>query len=220
MKSELESINWEERFDGCNNVDDIWLDIKTTILHSIEKHVPKRKKNSHTLKHSMRFTENTLSKIRKKHRMWQRFIETKDGQKHIEYCKIRNKVKSLIRKEKRNYEENIAKTAKTNPKNFWQYVNSKTKTKDKIPDLDLPDPNSKATSDIEKAEALNSFFSSVFTSEKDLNMPDFENITNSEVEEIEITEKLVKQKFANLKTNKSPVLMVFIPRYCLNYKMY
>ena len=44
------------------------------------------------------------------------------------YIKIRNKVKSAIRKAKRNYERGIANDAKIKPKRFWHHARSKLKT--------------------------------------------------------------------------------------------
>jgi hypothetical protein len=49
------------------------------------------------------------------------FIETRDGERYKEYCKLRNKVKSLTRKAVKNKEIEIAKDVKNNPKKFWQY---------------------------------------------------------------------------------------------------
>ena len=47
--------------------------------------------------------------------------------KYQEYAKTRNQVKSAIRKAKANMEKETAKNAKSNPKNFWKYANSKRK---------------------------------------------------------------------------------------------
>jgi hypothetical protein len=43
----------------------------------------------------------------------------------LEFKKVRNQVKSLVKKAKQNMEKDIAKNAKTNLKKFWQYANSK-----------------------------------------------------------------------------------------------
>jgi hypothetical protein len=45
--------------------------------------------------------------------------------KYQEYAKTRNQVKSAIRKAKANMEKEIAPNAKSNPKIFWKYANSK-----------------------------------------------------------------------------------------------
>ena len=53
-------------------------------------------------------------------------METRDNKKYLEFKKVRNQVKSLVKKTKHNMKKDIAKNAKTNPKKFWQYVNSKS----------------------------------------------------------------------------------------------
>ena len=68
-----------------------------------------------------------MVKIRKKHRAWQRYMETKDGEKYQDYCKARNKVKSLVRKQRIEYQKQVSQSAKDNPKKFWDYAKSKTK---------------------------------------------------------------------------------------------
>ena len=62
---------------------------------------------------------------------------------------------------------------KANKKNrqFCKYVNSKLKTRARIPTLNNPD-GTFAVSDKEKAESLNSFFSSIFVDEDLANMPE------------------------------------------------
>lgn len=70
----------------------------------------------------------------------------------------RNKVRKLTRQVKRDYEKNIAKEAKFNPKKFWQYVSKKTKTKTGISELTMPSEDGKTTrltkSDGEKSDVL------------------------------------------------------------------
>ena len=63
----------------------------------------------------------------------------------------------------RRYEKEIAKRAKKNPKAFYKYVNGKIKTKDSVGVLDSE--NGEAVTDKEKADALNNFFCSVYTTE-------------------------------------------------------
>ena len=50
-----------------------------------------------------------------------------NSQDRKEYCKIRNKVKSMIRKAQRGYEAEIASNAKSDPKVVWSYIQSKTR---------------------------------------------------------------------------------------------
>ena len=69
---------------------------------------------------------------------------------------------------------------KKNPKKFWQYANSKRKTKSGISELKYKKENgeeNKTSTDKEKAEVLANFFSSVFTNEPDGEIPNIEPIT-------------------------------------------
>ena len=89
------------------------------------------------------------------------------------YAKARNKAKWLVKKEKREREKEIAQTSKSNPKNFWKYVNSKRKTASGISELHTKTDDSTfvAESDEDKAEVLSDFFSSVFTKEPGGELP-------------------------------------------------
>merc|ERR1712082_36927 len=71
---------------------------------------------------------------------------------------------------KRRLESHVANDLKKNPKAFWAYVNSKTKTRSGVPDLTRSD-GSTASTDSNKAEELNHFFQSVYTSEGDGPLP-------------------------------------------------
>ena len=51
-----------------------------------------------------------------------------------------------------------------NPKGFWKYVNSQLKTRPAINEIQLPD-GTIAQDDVQKAEAFNQFFTSIFTKE-------------------------------------------------------
>ena len=51
------------------------------------------------------------------------------------HTRCRNFVRNEARKIEGNYEKNIAKDAKKNPKKFWQYVKNKTNVKQQLPDL-------------------------------------------------------------------------------------
>ena len=125
--------------------------------------------------------------------------------KDYEKCaKARNQARWECRKAKKIFERTLAKEAKRNPKaSIFRYVNSKLKTKTGITDLDII--TGKATTDSEKAEALNEFFSDAFTEEDTSNIPSFhtEDIRKP-LEELKITEEKVKERLESLNPHKSP----------------
>jgi hypothetical protein len=73
--------------------------------------------------------------IRKKHRSWKQYRYKQDRESYKEYTKDRNKAKSIITRERKNREKQIAETAKSNSKHFRSYVNSKRKTKSGVSEL-------------------------------------------------------------------------------------
>jgi hypothetical protein len=64
-----------------------------------------------------------------------------------------------------NYDRELARNAKLNPKAVFRHVNSKLKVRSEVPDL--PHDGQIFTSDQAKATALNNYFCSVFTKEKE-----------------------------------------------------
>ena len=117
--------------------------------------------------------QKALSKIKRKQRLWEAYIKTGDGQKYLEYCRVRNQVRAATRKAQKLLEKQVAKEAVSNPKKFWQFVSNKTKSRPTIPDLLLDDDDEDnenaefTTSDQEKANRFNEFFASVFNPKTD-----------------------------------------------------
>ena len=64
--------------------------------------------------------------------MWIRYREINYNEVKKLYKQIRNKVKFDIKKLIQTEQQYIANNIKTNPKKFWQYINSKTKGSNKI----------------------------------------------------------------------------------------
>ena len=82
------------------------------------------------------------------------------------YCKARNQARRATRQAMKHFEKEVAKT---NPKTFHKYVNSKTKVRTGIGVLEVD--NVTSISDEEKASTLNKYFSSVYTKEDMTSIP-------------------------------------------------
>ena len=80
-----------------------------------------------------------LSRIKKKRETFERYKQTREGKDYIEYTRARNAAKADTRRAVRDYEREIAKQAKKNPKAFYRYVNGKYKTRAKIANLRTTD---------------------------------------------------------------------------------
>ena len=101
-----------------------------------------------------------------------------------------------MRKIQKEFEMKLATEAKTNPKAVWKYMNSKTKNREGVLDLNIDptDPKSRLTnSDREKADVLEHFLSSVFTIEPDGDIPHIPPMKlRHTMEELTIDEEIIK----------------------------
>ncbi len=202
IRNELGSIDWEKELKG-KNTNETFLCIKTRIEEQIFKHIPLRKpKRGHTSK-PFWMNQTALAKVRKKHKAYKRYLQTKNGKEYGEYARARNQARWEIRKAKREYEKQLANISKSNPKAFYNYANSKLKTRQGVSNL-RRDDGTTTNSDQEKASELNKFFSSVFTDE-DSDVPTFSDRHNDVLlESVEIKEKDVYDYLKDLNASKSP----------------
>ena len=151
----------------------------------------------------MWMNERVMSRIKRKKESFQRHKETRDGKDYLEYVTARNAAKTETRKAVRDYEKEVAKLAKRNPKVFYKYVNSKLKARSVLPDL-IAKGGTCVTSAIDKANMSNNFFRSVFTQE-DLNqLPSAPNLKIREVlDDFVFTEADVLSLLRKLNVTKS-----------------
>ena len=153
---------------------------------------------------SIYMTREALTLRNRKTKLWRRFASSQDGGDHARFVRARNDLRTLTRKLRRNFEMQLTDKLRTNVKPFWQYVNSRLKTKSGIGDLKRSD-GSTASTDQEKAEVLSEFFSSVFTAEDCSDVPCPESEWEGPVlDKIEVTPQLIEQRLRGLRTSTSP----------------
>jgi hypothetical protein len=204
MANHLESIDWESEMAG-KNTQQSWDTFSKILLDVEKKCIPKRTTGSGSTRKQKPLWMNAqaLAKVKKKQAAWRRYLETKDGQSYLEYCKYRNQARRATRQAMREFEKCITKEAKDNPKAFYNYVRSKSKSRAGINDLVTEDGT--ATADMDKAEVLNNFFASVFTVEDADTTPDFDpRLVESPINTVKFTVEEVKKKLKNLNPCKSP----------------
>ena len=140
-------------------------------------------------------TPEAIRKKNLKNKLWRRYTRTRGNYDCIQFNSVKNELRSLTRKLKLVIERSLAQNIKISPKSFWAYVKTKTNTRSKI-----------AVTSIDKAETLNTFFSSNFTDERldDIpNNPD-EPFLGEYLNSFVITPKLVQEKIQELNSGKTP----------------
>jgi hypothetical protein len=108
----------------------------------------------------------------------------------------------MIRNAKRNVEKRLAGNNGGNNRPFYAYIKRKTKSRSGIGPL-KNEKKETATEDQGMAELLNNFFGSVFTREDTENIPAAEEMEGGILDSITITEKAVREKIQNLKTDSA-----------------
>ena len=201
MRQEMSALEWNLENKSTNTISN---QIKEAIHKTMENNIPKIKQRKNNNQPRWLDTK-TLRKIKKKHRLFKRYLLTKGGADYLNFIKARRKCKRAIKSAKREYERKVAKHSKSNPRQFWRYVNDKLKVNTGISPLDKDD-GTKATEDDDKASILNKYFASVFTKENLNNLPDFNpnEISNGiSINDLRVTPEAVSKKLSKLDPSKA-----------------
>ena len=205
MRNMIKNCNWDDVLKPNMSVNE-WKDcIEKQVINARNQFVPKItiNKNSNKPKRTFKTTSSLIDKLhnkRKAFKFWKLFPTTTNVER---YKHFRNIVNLEVRKAKIAKEADIAKKVKTNPKSFFSYVNSQIKTREDISNLRRED-GSLTTNDQEKSEVLNNFFSSVFVSEGDDPLPDFQASFQTELTNITISDNDMLNILNKLNVSKSP----------------
>ena len=200
--SELLSNNmWKEH--ESDNVDNMWAFFKDSIQATVEECIPTSSGKS-AIKKKDWLTYDALRAIKEKSKAWKKYSNCRNEVNYQNYTKQRNKATLKCRSAKQNFERKLCENVKEDPKSFWKYIRSKSKTKSSIGDIEQEDGN--LTSDNrKKAELFNTFFCDVFTRENTDTIPQLdEREFSEELKDIIVTPEIVKRELLKLNPSKSP----------------
>ena len=200
MREEAQKLTWYSTDD--DTLEEKWHIFKNNVKYLMDKFIPKSRPNQK--KRPIFMNTKATEEIKEKKKTFQRWRETCNPRDYKKYTKARNQVKWECRRAERDFEQKLALESKQNPKAFYRYAQSKLKTRSAISQL-LQNDGSLTTSDKDKANVLNSFFTSVFTREDMTNMPEQpEQHPVKEMDSIVFTLCDVAKKLERLNPNKSP----------------
>ena len=152
-----------------------------------------------------------------KNTAWRRAHRKNTHASWAKFKKLRNKLVNLIRQKSKNFINNLGLSVKENPKRFWSYIKSKTKSSSTPSDILWGDKHADSSSGI--ANLFNEYFVSVFKP-NDLASDKFVcSSPNVHLNNIVVTEKQVCDILYKLDVNKalgpdnlSPVIL----KHCSN----
>ncbi len=143
-------------------------------------------------------------KIKRKNKMWlinKRYNWAVEGTKQ-EYNKLKREVTKDIKSAVKNYEKDLVKNSKSNPKLLYAYINKKQNVKNHIKALE--NHNGEVIFDTYNiADVLNNYFKSVYVNEEINTTPTLPLRTNYQMEDIQIDYEDVKCYLSKLDVRKS-----------------
>ena len=203
MKAFLKQADWNDML--CKpSVDECWESFEARLMEARNVFVPQHKQDrGGAQKKPIWMTADVRSRINLKKQQFKQYRRTRSIPDYENYKTARNDVKWELKRAVRDYERKLSREVRKNPKAFYKYVNSKTKTRTGIPPLETGDGNM-TESDKEKAEVLNNYFRSVFTREGSDELPSFEaRPFTTPLQDMKFDEIKIRQKLEKLKINKS-----------------
>ncbi|ELU07581.1 hypothetical protein CAPTEDRAFT_201518 [Capitella teleta] len=103
MRRVLSDVDWEEGLGREETTQKKWELFHKTITNAVNRCVPKIKIKRKVLK-NIPVDNKTLTKIRRKKRLWKQYLETGNQTIYHDYCRTRNQVRQLTRKNMRELE--------------------------------------------------------------------------------------------------------------------
>jgi hypothetical protein len=216
IRQDLEAIHWTAEM-TTKSVEEGWKFVRKTLEESIARNVP-------IIKGCIRFkhpwmTREILRLIRKKRRRW-RVAKSSFAERDMEeYRKVEKEVSNKIRNAKRKLERDLVSGTDKNNRNYTKYVKSKTKSRTQVGPL-ITKEKRIISDNKEMAEVLNQFFSSVFTREDLISIPEaeIENVRQV-MPPIRVRKWEVQKKIRGLRTDAAAGPDGIKPRLLKDFEM-
>lgn len=172
MKILLDKIDWKYKL-ADKNCSDSWKYFNNIIVDLVEKYIPKSSSKVKPIGQSW-ISSEAKEAIRHKNRLWRKYLRNRNSENWQNFKIARNLANRTVNKIKSDFELKIAHEIKTNPKQFWKYVRSKSSESADFPTM-IDSEGKTYTSDVDKANCFNKYFASVYTIECLTNQPTPEN---------------------------------------------
>ncbi|MDW0252237.1 MAG: reverse transcriptase family protein, partial [Nitrososphaeraceae archaeon] len=157
----VNAVNWNSVFANCTTVDEYWLEFHNVVSYGINLFVPRRQlRNSRQRKKNSTYPKSIRKLLNKKASAWRSLSRRKSATRKSKYKRLVVKCRSAIKLFHKSRESKLIDGGNLGA--FYKFVNSKVSSHPGVPPLRDTHGNT-VTLDAEKAELLNSFFSSVFT---------------------------------------------------------
>ncbi len=190
----------QEVYDN-SSANDLWLGLKDNLLSTMNRHIPSKMIKPNT--NLPWFKQSHKRTIRRKHRAYNRARRTGLDSDWENFKGIRRSSDRELRRARSDYLHEVGENlTSSNTKPFWSYVKSLRQSSTGVSALNTA--NGIATTALEKANALNNKFQSIFTNEDCQNLPSVDNGTVPQMPTINVTTEGVVKLLKDLKPHKAP----------------
>jgi len=201
IREDFGGIKWDVIFNG-KGTEEMWNTFKQKLEQVVLKNVPFMQRRARKkIPWSNQETKRLINVKRRKYKKMKCSESTEDVK---EFKKAQQQVKKSVRRARKNYERNLAKNFKNNPKPFYCYISRNSKTKSLVGPLKCGDQVTQ--SDAEVCDVLNNFFTSVFTKDDSSELPylDQKYTGNFPLQDIIINESDVLRALSKVKIDSAP----------------
>jgi hypothetical protein len=195
-----------------DDTDTAWNAFKSDYFIAINKCIPTKTIQTRTRRPTW-FTKEVIRAINKRDKAY-KILKNNNNQRNLDrYNKLKREIKSIIRHEKRTEEIKLSRDININVKKFFSYVESRKTIKSTINEIHNKDGHL-VSSDKEKANIFNEYFSSVFSNSNNLtnNSDNTNGQRNPELSQLDITENDIIKYIDKMNKFKSPGPDNFVPQ--------
>ena len=204
LRMQLASIDWNMLLE-TPDVDKTWEVFAEKINDTAKMCIPLRNRRK-IINNKPKWWNNEIrSCLLAKKEAYKKYKITQHNNDKLEHDRLRRKAKKLIKSSKKTVEAQIANSCKTNPKEFHSYVKSKRVLASTIGPL-ITENGNQIDNEVEMANVLNGFFSTVFTTEdvqNSLPMPE-PQAQGRTLPDFIVTENEILTVMNSMNVNKTP----------------
>ena len=162
---DIQAINWDEMLESNQNPDKLFDFFCKKVSEVVDRHVPIKQLSKEEIKTKFKpwITPAIKTFIRKKNKLYKKYLKTKSVFYHTKFKLYRNKLNHLLRVSKRNYYSNYFETNGGNSRKIWKGIKNLVHIKSKsyqTPEV-INDNGCELTDVKSIANAFNDYFSNV-----------------------------------------------------------
>ena len=198
MNDYFTKIDWNNRFKN-KNMNECYNLFLAEYNQASENFIPKFSINRSKINKPKWINNEIRSKTKIRNNLWHANKKYKWRNKNLRknYDKMNKELETEIENAQTNYEKEIIKDIKHNPKKLFGYIKSKQNVKSHINEIKIS--SGKILTDQKHiVDELNAYFSSVFTQDNEESVPEFPNKCQTKSNKIKIEEKTLLEKLLAL----------------------